>query len=95
MNGVMNWTFKDVVAVLVANSFTDQTSHKHKATAHRQFVNADCTAMVTVSDHGSASIRPKTFENIMLSSGLPRSYWLKCTKMNKREIKKNPYVDAK
>jgi predicted RNA binding protein YcfA (HicA-like mRNA interferase family) len=91
LNGLFNWTYKDIVAVLLANGFSEQTSHTTSGTSHHYFIDEPKKNLVHVQFHGKKSIRPKTMESVILQSGMPKSYWLKASKMNKKTLKKNPY----
>jgi predicted RNA binding protein YcfA (HicA-like mRNA interferase family) len=90
----MNWEYKDVVAVLLANGFVEQTSHTQSGTSHHFFIDEGKMHVVHVQYHAGKSIRPKTLENIISTSGMPKKYWIDASKLNKKALKKNPYQKA-
>jgi len=92
MNGVMNWLYEDIVAVLLANGFTEQTSHTQSGTSHHYFLDESGLHLVHVQYHAGKAVRPKTLENIIRTSGMPKSYWMKASKLSKKVLKKTPYV---
>lgn len=72
-NGVFNWTFNEVVAVLKENGFV----LNHIEGSHYYYTGSVDGKLhqVCVPRHGSKSFKPRTFKGMMLQSGLSKSAW--------------------
>ncbi len=72
-NGVFNWTFDDVVAILKENGF----HLNHIRGSHFYYVGhyGGVMRQVCVQKHAKTALKPRTFKSIMTQSGFPKKIW--------------------
>lgn len=74
-NGVNNWTFSDVVAVLKKHKFT----LNHIKGSHYYYSGFQDGRMrqVCVPKHGALAFKPRTLKGMIYQSGLSKNEWMK------------------
>jgi len=73
-NGLNNWTFKDVEAVLKENGF--QVNHVKGSHYFYRASIAGKLRQVCVPRHGNKlTFSPRTLKSIVAQSGLPKTTW--------------------
>ncbi len=74
-NGLMNWTFDDVIKFLKRHSFL----YNYTKGSHYFYIGSHggISRQVAVPFHGSKSIKPRTLKGIILQSGISKEEWMK------------------
>mgnify|MGYP001605245468 CR=1 len=73
-NGIMNWTFDDVVVFLKKHNFV----YNYTKGSHYFYIGSKggVSRQVSVPFHGRKAINPKTVASIIRQSGIAREDWL-------------------
>jgi predicted RNA binding protein YcfA (HicA-like mRNA interferase family) len=74
-NGLMNWTFDDVVKFLKKHHFI----YNYTKGSHYFYIGLQggASRQVVVPFHGKKTIKPRTMRSIILQSGISKETWIK------------------
>ena len=80
--GLRNWGYKDVCCFLTTHGFHHQ---RYLRGSHERWKNDDGVFLVEVNRlSGGESYPPKTLENMIRQSGIPKSSWRKWSTTSNR-----------
>lgn len=73
-NGVMNWTFDDVVKFLKKHNFV----YNYTKASHYFYIGTydSKSRQVSVPFHGKSAIKPRTLKSIIAQSGISKEEWI-------------------
>ncbi len=78
MRSLRNWTYKEIVAFLLAHGFVELKSGHSGGGSHHYFDRVDDKGVhwfVHVQFHAKKSIAPGTMDTIVKTSGIPKLKW--------------------